>query len=67
MRLDEELSKFASRRLETEYPYLILDARYGKVRVDGVKAGQDLSEPVRERLAELEEKAKAEGREAWGF
>ena len=36
VRLDEELAKFASRRLETEYPYLILDARYEKVRVDGV-------------------------------
>jgi len=34
--LDEELSKFASRRLDTEYPYLILDARYEKVRIDGV-------------------------------
>lgn len=36
VRLDEELSKFASRRLDTEYPYLVLDARYEKVRVDGV-------------------------------
>ncbi len=36
VRLDEDLSKFASRRLDTEYPYLVLDARYEKVRVDGV-------------------------------
>lgn len=36
VRLDEELSKFARRRLEVEYPYLILDARYEKVRIDGV-------------------------------
>jgi putative transposase len=34
--LDEELDKFAQRRLEEEYPYLILDARYEKVREDGV-------------------------------
>ena len=34
--LDGELEKFATRRLEEEYPYLILDARYEKVRDDGV-------------------------------
>lgn len=34
--LDEELEKFAQRRLEEEYPYLILDARYERVREDGV-------------------------------
>ena len=34
--LDEELKKFATRKLEEEYPYLILDARYEKVREDGV-------------------------------
>ena len=34
--LDEELEKFAQRWLEEEYPYLILDARYEKVREDGV-------------------------------
>lgn len=34
--LDESLSKFASRRLEEPYPYLILDARYEKVREDGL-------------------------------
>jgi len=34
--LDEELERFARRRLELEYPYLILDARYEKVRVEGV-------------------------------
>jgi len=34
--LDEELQKFATRQLEEEYPYLILDARYEKVREDGV-------------------------------
>ena len=34
--LDTELKKFATRGLEEEYPYLILDARYEKVRQDGV-------------------------------
>ena len=34
--LDEALQKFAQRRLEEPYPYLILDARYEKVREAGV-------------------------------
>ena len=34
--LDDELEKFARQRLDGEYPYLILDARYEKVREDGV-------------------------------
>jgi putative transposase len=38
--LDEELKKFARRPLEEEYPYLVLDARYEKVRQDGVIASQ---------------------------
>jgi putative transposase len=33
--LDAELEKFSRRRLEEDYPYLILDARYEKVREDG--------------------------------
>ena len=39
-KLDEELGKFAQRDLEEEYPYLILDARYEKVREDGVIRSQ---------------------------
>lgn len=35
-KLDHELQQFARRRLEKEYPYLILDARYEKVREEGV-------------------------------
>jgi putative transposase len=35
-KLDGELEKFAHRRLEEAYPYLIVDARYEKVREDGV-------------------------------
>src|SRR5262252_2840222 len=38
--LDEELEKFATRQLEEPYPYLILDARYEKVREDGVITNQ---------------------------
>jgi putative transposase len=34
--LDEGLEKFAKRQLDEAYPYLILDARYEKVREDGV-------------------------------
>jgi putative transposase len=35
-KLDEELERFARQTLEAEYPYLIVDARYEKVREDGV-------------------------------
>src|SRR5919199_2930693 len=38
--LDEELARFANRRLEDAYPYLVLDARYEKVREDGVIRSQ---------------------------
>jgi putative transposase len=36
VKLDGELERFARRALEVEFPYLILDARYEKVREDGV-------------------------------
>ena len=35
-KLDEELTAIMTRRLEEEYPYLILDARYERVREGGV-------------------------------
>ena len=35
-KLDEELGRFSRRQLESEYPYLILDARYEKVRENAV-------------------------------
>jgi transposase-like protein len=35
-KLDTELQQWATRKLEEDYPYLILDARYEKVREDGV-------------------------------
>jgi putative transposase len=39
-KLDESLAQFARRRLTEAFPYLILDARYEKVREAGVIAGQ---------------------------
>ena len=38
--LDAELAAFAERRLEEAYPYLILDARYERVREGGVIRSQ---------------------------
>ena len=39
-RLDDQLEQFATRRLDEEYPYLILDARYERVREGGVIRSQ---------------------------
>jgi putative transposase len=39
-KLDENLAQFATRRLSEVFPYLILDARYEKVREAGVIASQ---------------------------
>ncbi len=39
-RMDEALSRFARRRLEEPFPYVILDARYEKVRENGVIGSQ---------------------------
>lgn len=38
--LDEALERFAQRRLSEPCPYLILDARYEKVRLDGIIQSQ---------------------------
>ena len=38
--LDEALARFANRPLEEDYPYLILDARYEKVREDAIIQSQ---------------------------
>jgi putative transposase len=38
--LDEALSRFAERRLSEPFPYLILDARYEKVRESGIIGSQ---------------------------
>jgi transposase-like protein len=40
LKLDEELERFATRPLSEAYPYLILDARYEKVRENGVITSQ---------------------------
>jgi putative transposase len=40
MRLDEELAQFAGRRLEEACPYLIVDARYERIREAGVIGNQ---------------------------
>jgi putative transposase len=40
VRLDESLAQFARRRLGEPYPYLILDARYERVRETGVISSQ---------------------------
>jgi putative transposase len=36
IKLDEELERFAKRSLTEPYPYVVLDARYERVREDGV-------------------------------
>lgn len=38
--LDEQLEAFAQRQLEEDYPYLIVDARYERVRIDGAIRSQ---------------------------
>ena len=35
-KLDAELGRFARRELESEYPYLIIDTRYEKLRENGI-------------------------------
>ena len=39
-KMDDSLKKFSSRPLTEAYPYLILDARYEKVRIDGIVQNQ---------------------------
>lgn len=39
-RLDKQLTQFAKRSLDQAYPYLILDARYERVRENGVVGNQ---------------------------
>jgi putative transposase len=36
VKMDEELQRFMNRRLEDPYPYIIMDARYERVRENGV-------------------------------
>jgi hypothetical protein len=44
-RLDGELEQFGKRRLEDEYPYLVLDASYEKVREDVLWAARRCRSP----------------------
>src|SRR6476619_7143953 len=39
-KLDTELARFSRRRLQEPFPYLVLDARYEKVRIDSVIQSQ---------------------------
>jgi transposase-like protein len=39
-KLDEQLEAFATRRLEEDYSYLIVDARYERIRIDGAIRSQ---------------------------
>ena len=39
-KMDDSLKKFAARPLSEAYPYIILDARYEKVRIDGIIQNQ---------------------------
>lgn len=39
-KLDDQLAAFASRPLEEDYPYLIVDARYERIRIDGAIRSQ---------------------------
>jgi hypothetical protein len=54
-KLDGELARFARRRLEAPYPYLIVDARYEKVREDGVVRSRAVQvapdAPLRKRMS----------------
>jgi putative transposase len=68
--LDEALGKFAERRLDEPFPYLIVDARYEKVREGGIIVSQAVqiavavdSEGRRQVLAV--ELANRESRSSW--
>jgi putative transposase len=68
--LDASLEKFAKRPLEEAYPYLILDARYEKVREDGVIRSQavqiaiGINEEGRRQILAVE-LANRESRTSW--
>jgi putative transposase len=48
-KLDEELERFAQRRLEEPYPYLILDARYEKASRESLSSWKELLAGLRQR------------------
>jgi len=66
-KLDGELARFAGRELEEKYPYLIVDARYKKVRENVViqsRAGQEThaGDPDFSQRGELPEADSGAGR-----
>lgn len=69
--LDEQLNAFAQRKLETKYPYVILDARYEKVREDGMIVSQAIliaigvSEEGKKEVLGVE-LSNRESRTSWG-
>jgi putative transposase len=66
--LDESLKAFAERRLSESYPYLIVDARYEKVREAGVIVSQAVAVAVdkdgRRQILAVE-LANRESRSSW--
>jgi transposase-like protein len=69
-KLDEELAAFMSRPLEEAYPYLILDARYEKVREGGVIRSQAILIAIGingdgRRCVLAVERANRESRSSW--
>ena len=69
-RLDEELAQFAGRRLDEACPYLILDARYERVREAGVIRSQAVLLAIgigwdRRRSILAVELANRESRSSW--
>ncbi len=68
--LDESLARFATRPLDETYPYLILDARYEKVREDAVIQSQAVLVAIGinwegQRQVLAVELANRESRSAW--
>lgn len=70
-KLDAELEAFARRRLENDYPYLIIDARYEKVRENGVIRSQAVLIAIgidwdgRRQILAVE-RANRESKSSWG-
>jgi putative transposase len=70
LRLDEELAQFAGRRLDQACPYLIMDARYERLREAGVIGNQAVLRAIGigwagRRSIRAVERAKRESRSSW--
>ena len=64
-RLDENLAQFAGRALAEAFPYLILDARYERVREAGVISSQAVLIAIGRRQVLAVELANRESRSSW--